>query len=217
MGRPVPIQAPGAPLFLEELMEDEKIIEKTPNVFFIHNTVRSRHNRTQRAQAPTHRGMKQHIGGTHRVIRGRALALTEDLLRLHLEEIKTKQEQGLIVVKTGDGRLVDLRTLAPVAALPVSEPLPVPVLDSIQNDKPAGENRPQLAGGLAENAVIDENATPSLLAGLNEDEPEDTMFEPEEFHGGENTELGSPPGEFLTEPADHAQARTGKKGKKDRR
>jgi hypothetical protein len=211
MGRPVPIQAPGAPLFLEELMATDEKIESTseektvPSAFYIHNTIRSRHNRTQRAGAATHRGMKQYIGGTHRVIRSQPLAMSEDVFKKHLEEIKAKAKQGLIQVKTRDGRLVDLETLTPTTPVREGNPLPQPPLDSIQNDMPAGENRPQFAGGLPEMKTEEqEGAKPALFEGLDEDEPE-------EFHGGENTEHNEPPGEFPTEPHDHAQVRTGRK------
>jgi len=211
MGRPVPIQAPGAPLFLEELMATDEKIESTskdkavPSVFYIHNTIRSRHNRTQRAASASHRGMKQYIGGTHRVIRSQPLAMAESVFRTHLDEIKAKAKEGLIQVKTRDGRLVDLESLTPTTPVMEGNPLPKPPLDSIQNDMPAGENRPQFPGGLPEVQTEEQlNKKPSLFDGLDEDEPE-------EFHGGENTELAEPTGEFPTEPHDHAQARTGKK------
>jgi len=106
--------------------------------YFIHNTSRSRHNRTQRYAAASHRGMKQHLGGgEHRIVRARALALSEAQFMKHLEEIKGRVKAGLLEVRLADGSKLDVETLEVTPNLP-SPPLPNFPLDSIANDKNKG-------------------------------------------------------------------------------
>lgn len=156
-------------------MEDQTLKEKVPpRTFHIHNTSRSRFNRTQRAAAPEHGGMKQYIGGEHRLVRGRPLVMTEAQIQKHLPELVAKKAQGLIDVKTADGLSIDLKTGRTVTLAPPPAPLPNPPLDSIQNDKPAGLNRPQIAGGLPEMGdASDPSRVPDLVAGAISEDDED--------------------------------------------
>lgn len=118
-----------------------------PTMYTIHSTVRGRHNRTQRAMSPTHLRFQQRIGAEQsRLLRGRPLHITEDKLLRDLEELKTKQRQGILEVRTADGRRFDLETLRP-APLAAPTPLPNPPLDSAANDKPAGQPIPSFEGG----------------------------------------------------------------------
>ena len=64
---------------------------------------------------------------------------------MHLEEFRTKAEAGILEVRTEDGRLMDLYTLQPIEGLPL-ERKPFPRLDTVKNDKPAGEAMPQFRG-----------------------------------------------------------------------
>lgn len=115
--------------------------------FAIHNTVRGRTNRTQRAASAVHHRLVQRLGPSQaRVRRGRPVILTEDAFLAQLDEIKQKVALGVIEVRSLDGRLVDLDTLEP--AVPVVIPRrPEPVMDSAANDKPAGEKMGMYPGG----------------------------------------------------------------------
>lgn len=145
-------------------------VEKVPT-YFIHNTSRSRHNRSVRAAAPQHGGHKQYIGGEHRLVRGRPLVLSEDQLMKHLPELVEKQRHGLIDVKTPEGRSVDLATgeTVPGAVAPPPK-LPNRLPDSIQRDKPAGNYRPQIAGGYAEG---EDTELPDLVGAAPSDTDDD--------------------------------------------
>ena len=141
--------------------ETEKV-----QTYFVHNTSRSRFNRTQRAAAPEHGGHKQYIGGEHRLVRGRPVSLTPEMFDRHLEELKAKEKVGLITVTSPDGRPIDLETKTFKTAAPVVPPLPNKPLDSIQNDKPAGNFVPQMAGGLPEMTAPEDGPAklPDLVA-----------------------------------------------------
>lgn len=149
--------------------------------FHVHNAVRSRHNRTLRAQQPKHHGLKQYIGGgKYRSIRGRPIFLTDEEFELHRKEIEMKVAAGIFTVTTVDGRPVDLGTMA-APPVPPSPPLPNPPMDSIANDKQnVGQEMPQFPGGSAEGSPTDE--LPDLLAGaessvsLPEPTPEPTTL-----------------------------------------
>lgn len=131
-------------------------------MYFVHNTIRARHNKSLRAAAPIHGGTKQYIGGQHRLIRGRPIALTLQQIGPHIEEIRAKAAAGAIEVRLADGRKVDLNTGRAVGEVMKNAPPPHPPLDSIANDKPAGEQRPQMAGGIPEGPT-DPNQLPDLL------------------------------------------------------
>lgn len=86
----------------------------------------------------TQDGHKQYIcGSSIRLVPGRPVQLTEELVKANLEELRTKTREGLVHLTTLDRRLVDLETFAIAAPVPAS-PLPKPPLDSAANDKPGG-------------------------------------------------------------------------------
>lgn len=115
--------------------------------YAIHSTVRGRHNRTQRAMAPAHFRLQQRVGADQaRLVRGRPLIITEDKLLRDLEELKRKQKQGILEIRTADGRRFDLESLQPVP-MAAPTPLPNPPLDSAANDVPAGQPMPTFEGG----------------------------------------------------------------------
>lgn len=147
----------------------------------VHNVVRGRHNRTLRAQSPKHHSLKQYVGGTHRVLRGRPVVLSEADVRKYMNELKQKTKWGVFEVRTRDGRVVDLDTLAPTKELPVSPPLPHRVPDSIANDTPAGYAFPKYPGGDPATA-LEADKVPSLVTGApkKEDEEEEGDDEGEE-------------------------------------
>lgn len=102
--------------------------------YLVHNGSRSTATRMVRASQPRHGGHKQFVcGNDHRLVRGRPVALTEEKLQEHLEELRTKASKGLIYVTTRDGRPFDLADLKPLEARRES-PLPNPPLDSAARD-----------------------------------------------------------------------------------
>lgn len=86
-------------------------------------TSRSPATRFVRATNPTHRGLKQFIGGTYRVIRGRPLVLPEEVVREHLVEIQAKYDCGMLALRTEDGREVNPHTMV-VPPPPPAPPKP---------------------------------------------------------------------------------------------
>jgi hypothetical protein len=79
--------------------------------------------------------MKQYVGDLqHRLIAGRPVLVSEEMVRRNLTELKFKAAAHMIELRTRDGRLVDLNTME---AAPPAPPtiLPHPVLDSVANDK----------------------------------------------------------------------------------
>lgn len=113
-----------------------------PTQYVIHNAARSVHSRTARAQGASHRGLKQHVLDTQkRLVRGRPLTISEEELKRNLPELKKKAAQGLIHVKTTDGRHVNLDTLEAGPA-PAPAPKPNPPLDTVARDQQhVGEER----------------------------------------------------------------------------
>jgi hypothetical protein len=139
----------------QEKQESESVAPPAAK-YFVHNAARSRHNRSLRAAAASHQGLKQYIGGgQHRLIRGRPVALTEEKLKEYLDELKEKFAAGLIHVTTTDGHHVDLETLEVVKGIP-SPPMPSFPTDSAANDKPWGEKIPPYVGD-------DQNSLPAVL------------------------------------------------------
>lgn len=131
--------------------------------FAVHSMVRSRFNRTQRAQAATHARFKQHVGSDQRrLLRNRPMLLSESDLTRDRNELLEQQRAGLLEVRTLDGRLVDLETLQIAPALPAENPRPSPILDSLANDIPAGIPFPKLPGG----AILSPNQVQQVVEGM---------------------------------------------------
>jgi hypothetical protein len=150
----------------------EEQAEKNLEHFQVLNTSRSRFNRLQRFQAPKHGGLKQFIGGgEHRIIRGSPLVISETTLMKHLVELRDKAEQGLLEVRTVDGRLVDLESFT---AQPPLAPVPVPnrPLDSAARDKNqgVGEFVPQFPGGVPIGAVPGGDAPGGIPGPMEQDQ-----------------------------------------------
>lgn len=107
--------------------------------YVVHSTVRSVHTRTQRAAAPIHYRRSQFIlDSQRRLMPGRPVTISQADLERNLVHLQELQALGIALVKTVDGRLMDLSTLQPVSALP-APPLPHPPLDSAKNDPPRGQ------------------------------------------------------------------------------
>lgn len=108
--------------------------------FLLHNGSRSRNTRMLRASQPEHGGHKQYVlGSDHRLVRGRPLRLSEDMVKRHLKELVEKESKGLVYLTTLQLVPVDMATLQVIAEpVPVSPP-PAPRLDSAKFDAPSGE------------------------------------------------------------------------------
>jgi len=121
--------------------------------FAVHSMVRSRFNRTQRAQAPQHARFKQYVGSEQRrLLRSRPLIIPEAHLKRDRNELLELQKTGIIEIRTLDGRLLDLNTLQIGPAAPAENPRPSPILDSVANDIPTGIPFPKLQGGTVLNS-----------------------------------------------------------------
>lgn len=117
------------------------------------STVRGRANRTQRAGAPAHHRLKQHVGASQaRLVRGRPLIISEEIFQRDLEDLRHKNAQGILEVRTMDGRLFDLSTLQAAVLVP-QPPLPHPPLDSIANDLQVGIPMGTQPGGKGPNTL----------------------------------------------------------------
>lgn len=144
--------------------------------YVIHCVSRGRHNRTDRAQLPANPRMKHHIGhDQRRLVRGRPLMLPEELLLHNLEELKAKAAAHILEVRTTDGRLVDLSTLEAQPLRPES-PRPSFKLDSVNDDKPAGQYIPPYVGD--DNSIpqiMPPGEKPSLMKQVEEVVPDDVQ------------------------------------------
>lgn len=111
--------------------------------FKVHNGARDTATRTQRAERPTHGGLKQFImNGQRRLVRGRPVQISLEQLEQHIEDFRAKEKQGILYVTTMDDRVVNLYDdLLPAApAVPAPNPRPAPPLDSANNDVRTGHN-----------------------------------------------------------------------------
>lgn len=96
-----------------------------------------------------------------RLAHGRPLIINETQLLTNLEELRAKAAAHVLVVRTMDGRRVDLTTLEP-AALPSQPPKPNFPLDSVNND----QNFPGVPGHFLGNTLGgDELTMPQVLEG----------------------------------------------------
>lgn len=141
--------------------------------YHVISTSRSIRTRTVRAQNATHSGLKQFIGGTHRLIRKRPLVLSEAEVMKYLKELREKQAIGMLEVQTPDGRLVDLITFK-VAPTPVTPPKPKPPLDSIANDDAWGEKMENVPAGKPMQDAMEELEKKELAKAAEEEVTADT-------------------------------------------
>lgn len=79
-------------------------------IYYVVNSSRSVHTRAARAQSPERARFQQFIlGGAIRLVRGRPVSITEDVLISSFEELKAKAKQGHLMVRVGspDGPIYD--------------------------------------------------------------------------------------------------------------
>ena len=124
--------------------------------YAIHSVVRSVKFRMHRAQLPAHLRKKHYIGTEQaRLLPGRTLVVTEELLLKNLAELREKAAHHILEVRTMDGRVIDLETLVVGPAAPAVVQ-PHPRLDSVAYDKQVGMYIPPYVG--------DDTAMPQILA-----------------------------------------------------
>ena len=143
-----------------------------PTMFKVLCTSRSRETRATRRLNPVHGGCVQFIGGTHRIVRGRAILFSEQQIEQHLAELRDREARGLICVTTIDGRPVSIQegTFLQAPAMPPTPPKPNPPLDSISRDDPwFGQPMESLPGSLPLGAT-EEFKLPAAI-GVVLDEP----------------------------------------------
>lgn len=141
----------------------------SPTLYMIHNTVRARHNRTQRAAAAQHGRFKHHIGeAQQRLVRGRPLVFTEKQVGDNIEELRAKQAAGILDVRTPDGRWVDLETGLTSGAHPLPK-RPAFKLDSVADDTQIGQYMaPYLGDDGAQPQILPPGQKPALLTEAKE-------------------------------------------------
>jgi hypothetical protein len=189
--------------------------------YMIHSTARSRHTRAARAALPQNPRMKQYVGhDQRRLIRGQPLLVTEVVVQKNLDELRAKQANHMLEVRTRDGRLVDLNTLTAAPSVPV-EPKPHPLLDSVANDKnfkmPEGFKfvPPYTGDDSTMPAIVADGEKPALLQQSVEEAPvapseEPTPAPPAEEPAvvGTDAELEAKLAEAQAEAAEEPEAAT---------
>jgi hypothetical protein len=132
--------------------------------YAVHSVVRAAAHRTHRAQLPAALRKKHYLGTEQvRLMPGRPLIITEDMLRRNLEDFRSKAALHILEVRMMDGRVVDLATLEPGPAAPTPL-LPHPKLDSVADDKQVGQYIPPYVGDdTAMPQVMPPGQKPSLL------------------------------------------------------
>lgn len=124
-----------------------------PTTLVVRSQVRRQATRMQRARSATRHRFKQYIGGdpSLRLVRNRQITLPTERVLTLIDELITRQRDGMISVHMIDGRPVDLLELKAgvlsVGRVPLPAPQPNPPLDSIANDDPAGNPYPQYIEG----------------------------------------------------------------------
>ena len=176
LGALVAFEAPNTPLLRCTLYFGEIM-----TTYAIHSTSRAVTSRTTRAAQPSHKGLKQYVlPAQHRLIRGRPIGLSEEVLLANLAELRAKSDAGVIEVRTSSGLLVNLATLAVAPAVQEAPKRP-PVLDTAANDKPAGEHKPIYPEGPTMQEAMDDGEIPGLSVdvpvGATGDEGEDEQAE----------------------------------------
>ena len=132
--------------------------------FMLHSTTRGPANRTARAALPGRLRKKNFIGTDQlRLIHGKPVMITKEVLIRNFEEIKAKAAGQILEVRTMDGRVLDLNTME-TPPLPATTPAPDFPLDSINRDTPWGE---KMAPHHGDNLGADETqdtGLPELMA-----------------------------------------------------
>lgn len=135
--------------------------------YLVHSVVHHPSTRTVRAQAPIHHRHKQFIlKAQRRLIPNRPIAVSHEELHENLDELRAKNAQGILEVRTPDGTLIDLATLE-LKTKNADPPLPVVPDDSARFDPKHGEvnnraptlptdpNPPAVAEGIAAGLILD--------------------------------------------------------------
>lgn len=145
--------------------------------YLLTNVTRGRNNRTARVAVPGRIPFVQRIAGGRIIVRrARPARITEAVLKANLPEIAKLVALQTIVVKTLDGKVVDLETLGVAKTVAPPSPPPNPPLDSAKNDKNegVGYNVP----GSPEGTTLDSDE-PELLRQSALTSPEEEASPPE--------------------------------------
>ncbi len=143
-----------------------------PDTLHVVSQVRRVGTRTARATAPTKHRFKQYLFGdpSHRLVRNRRIVLNTGKVLDNIDELITKEQQGILSVHHADGRRVDLQALKDMRADDVfgaprlASPPPNFPLDSIANDTPAGIPYQTFIDGTFDGDVSADRALASMRA-----------------------------------------------------
>jgi hypothetical protein len=123
--------------------------DERPAFHIIINARNSRTSRTARAMSSTRSRSSQFVGGDQiRVVRSRPREVTKSWLMANIDEVRQKVQQGILDVKSLDGRSVNLDTFEIAPPIIVIPPTPQPREDTVANDTPSlGGAVPQYPDG----------------------------------------------------------------------
>jgi hypothetical protein len=103
--------------------------------YLIYNAARNVQTKAARLASPHRRGLCQFVcNNRYRLTRNRAVKVTEEVVRECLDELKREVKNGRIVVRSTDGRPLDLETFTLGPAPAPEGPPPDPPIDSAAND-----------------------------------------------------------------------------------
>lgn len=184
------------------------------------NTSSMPHTKAARVAAPGRAHKKLFLGGSLRVVSGTPTIVSEEVLQLHIVQIKEKLKSGELEVRTLDGRLVNLEDLKPGEGAPTPKAPDFP-LDSAKNDKNEGigENLAQFPGGIPVGSLSPTGGE-GIPGPLGENEVADAQRAEHEATDDElvlDDPAADPDGELTDIPSDTAVSSHkshGKKGKK---
>jgi hypothetical protein len=187
--------------------------------YAVHSVVRSTAFRLYRATLPQHQ-KKRHLicNQTLRLLPGRRLLISEKSLLKHLEELQEKAKLHILEVRTPDGRLVDLSTMATAPAEP-KVLLPHPRLDSVAYDRPTGQYIPPYVGDdTAMPQVLPAGQKPQLLTQEAETKALDDAAAADKLEEKADAELeaavASAQAEAAPPPQEEVSSRKGKRGRR---
>lgn len=164
--------------FVKEKVAERATANAAPR-FVVHSMVRRQKTRTARVKSPTRHRFKQYLfhDPNKRLIRNRPLTISEEELKDNIEHLRERHEQGMIEVRTPDGRIVDLQSLKAGPAR-VQSPDPSFPLDSVEQDKNMGIDYPQYSGGAGHKDPAADRAAERIAASKRTDEEPPVAADP---------------------------------------
>jgi len=104
------------------------------------------------------------------LIRNRPLTISEEELNANIEHLRERHAQGMIEVRTPDGRIIDLHSMEAGPGR-VQSPDPNFPLDSVENDTNRGIDYPQFLGGAGHRDPAADRAAERIAEAKRVEEP----------------------------------------------